>query len=392
MTALSSVDHERLKYLASLGGKARAAKLTPDERRQSASKAAKALIAKLTPEQIRAAAGKASRAYWERMTPEERSESMRARVRVRTPEVRRESARKASAAAARQRGQAAYAANQNEVDRVYAFLREYISAKRFAPTLKEIRRATGQHWSTVQRLLQILDRIGWIQRHPWARGITLISPAFDTTVPVSLEAFPQPVLVAVAAPFTVDRAVDWKRIVKAFKGVLVSRLTASQIARYWRKRCVEAGADMAEREANILLGLRFPELFFERHQALGQLSDFVDLPRSKRGCKSCGAKFVKIRRNQRYCSARCRRRDKRHRRQATPRGKHLRSQQNKRYSLKHCDRERERKRLWHLTHPNEHRAQHEREAARLALSRPWGQQRFRHLPAAVANLARKQVA
>jgi hypothetical protein len=383
MTALSNVDLDRLKHCASLGGKARAAKLTPEERRQSSSKAGKALFARMNPEQVREITSKASRTYWARMTPQERSARTRALVLMRSPEVRRNSARKASQ---RRWGQLAYAANQNDADRVYAFLQEYISAKRFAPTLGEVSRATGHPNNRTTRVLEILDRIGWIQRHPWARGITLTSAASDTTAPASFEASSHPFLVAAAASLMVDRAVDWKRIAKVFKGVVVSRLTASQIARYWRKRCVEAGREMAEREANILLGLRFPEMFLERHQVLSQLSDFVDLPRSKRGCQSCRAKFVKIRPNQRYCSARCRRREKRRRREATLHGRLRKSQQNKRYRYKYAAREHERKRQWRLTHPQRYQAQRSREATRRTLSTNWNRQRYPKTPPALTHL------
>jgi hypothetical protein len=50
-------------------------------------------------------------------------------------------------------------------------------------------------------------------------------------------------------------------------------------------------------------------------------------------CKNCRTKFVKIRSNQRYCSARCRRRERRHRRQLTPHGLARRRERNrKRYA------------------------------------------------------------
>jgi hypothetical protein len=62
MTALSNASREQLVAWARLGGEARAAKLTAEQRRQSASKAAKALRAKMTPEQVRELARRASQA------------------------------------------------------------------------------------------------------------------------------------------------------------------------------------------------------------------------------------------------------------------------------------------------------------------------------------------
>ena len=50
-------------------------------------------------------------------------------------------------------------------------------------------------------------------------------------------------------------------------------------------------------------------------------------------CKSCATKFVSIRSNQRYCSTRCRRRERRHRRQLTPHGlARRRERDRKRYA------------------------------------------------------------
>lgn len=173
MTALSNANPELRRYWSSLGGKARAAKLTP-EQRQAISKAAKARVARLTPEQIREFNSKSSRAYWTRMTAEQRSEAVRARVQVRSPEVRRSSARKA---AEHRWAQPAYATHQKDADRLYAFLEEQISAKHYAPTVKELSRALGHEPWFTKRLLRILQRIGRIQRHHWAVGITLTSPA-----------------------------------------------------------------------------------------------------------------------------------------------------------------------------------------------------------------------
>jgi hypothetical protein len=173
MTALSNANPELRRYWSSLGGKAHAAKLTP-EQRQAISKAAKARVARMSPEQIREFNSKSSRAYWTRMTAEERSEAVRARVQVRSPEVRRNSARKA---AEHRWGQPAYAAHQKDADRVYAFLEEHISAKHYAPTVKELSRALGYDPWFTSRMLRILQRIGRIQRHPWPVRITLTSPA-----------------------------------------------------------------------------------------------------------------------------------------------------------------------------------------------------------------------
>ncbi len=179
MTALSNASPELRRYWSSLGGKALAAKLTPEQRRQSLSKASKAHFARMTPEQIREAASKASRAYWRQMTPEQRSDTVRSHVQVRSPEVRRSSARKA---AEHRWGQPAYIVHQKDADRVYAFLEEYSSAKHYAPTVKEVSHATRFDPGFTRRLLRILQRVGRIQRHPWPRGITLTS--HSSQVPV----------------------------------------------------------------------------------------------------------------------------------------------------------------------------------------------------------------
>jgi hypothetical protein len=66
----------------------------------------------------------------------------------------------------------------------------------------------------------------------------------------------------------------------------------------------------------------------------------------------------------------------------------VKAQQNKRYRLKHHDREQERKQHWRLEHGEEYQKQRERERARSALNRPWGRQRLRQLPTALAVLRR----
>jgi hypothetical protein len=108
----------------------------------------------MTPEQACEFQRKAGRGRWRGLTADERSEINRKTIE-------------------RRWGQVAYAKNQEKADRLYAFLREYISAKRYAPTWREIRHAMREDANTVKRLLQIPERIGRIQRHRWNRGITL---------------------------------------------------------------------------------------------------------------------------------------------------------------------------------------------------------------------------
>jgi len=270
-----------------------------------------------------------------------------------------------------------------DAERLYQFLAEYISVHKYGPSADEIRRSIRRdRWQTGE-LLALLEQQGRIRLLPWKGGsrkgrtIVLAAASQSPSLPTAGKPGPVPIL-ARPSPVTVDRAIDWKRMLKDFRGVAVTKLTAGQIARYYRKRCREKDPQQAEREANVLLCLRFPEVFLERRHKLA-LEGFDDRQRPKRGCPSCGAKFRKARPNQLYCSARCRAREKRHRRQATPHGKLLRSQQNQRYRLKHEDRERERRRQWRLNHPREYRAQKERELTRRSL-------RPQRLPIAVASV------
>jgi len=276
-----------------------------------------------------------------------------------------------------------------DADRLYQFLVEYITSRRYGPSADEIRRSIHRDSRQTGELLALLEQQGRIRVLPWKGGkgrtIVLAGAAHSPSLPAGGKPGPAPIL-GRPSPVTVDRAIDWKRLLKDFRGVAVAKLTAGQIARYYRKRCHEADPRQAEREANVLLCLRFPEVFLERRQKL-DLSGFDDRQRPKRGCRSCGAKFRKLRPNQLYCSARCRTREKRHRRQATSRGKLLRSQQNERYRLKHEERERERRRQWRLNHPREYRAQKDRELARRSLRTGWNQRRDWHLPASVAAIA-----
>jgi hypothetical protein len=125
------------------------------------------------------------------MTAGERSAAVRARVLARSPEVRRESARRA---AERQWGEWAYAKNKDKADHVYSFVHEYISVKRYAPTLKEISRAVHHDQAKIRSLLQILKRVGRIQLHPCPRGIELTpianSAAVGAALPGSSETLP----------------------------------------------------------------------------------------------------------------------------------------------------------------------------------------------------------
>ncbi len=271
-----------------------------------------------------------------------------------------------------------------DADRLYQFLAEYITTRGYGPTYKEIGRSIRRDFFQTRELLTLLEHQGRIRFLPWKgrHGRTIVLAGSPQSPKPSISKPGQVPILVRPSPITVDRAIDWKRMLKDFRGVAVAKLTVGQIARYYRKRCQEADPQQAEREADVLLCLRFPELFLERRQKL-DLSGFDDRQRPKRGCRSCGAKFRKVRPNQIYCSARCRAREKRHRRQATPHGKLLRRQQNERYKLKHEARERERRRHWRLNHPREYRAQKEREVTRRSL-------RPQRLPMAVASVIATQ--
>jgi hypothetical protein len=157
MTAHSNVSREQRAALGRLGGliggKARAAKYTSEQLRQIHANQLNARFARMTPEQAHEFQRKAAQGRWG-ATADERS-------------------RIARELNDRRWGQVAYAKNQAEADRLYAFLREYISAKRCAPTMREMWYAMRRDRRSVNRLLQILERIGRIQRHAWGRGITL---------------------------------------------------------------------------------------------------------------------------------------------------------------------------------------------------------------------------
>ena len=174
MTARSNVSHEQRVAWGRLGGLTGAANHTAEERRGFGSIGGKARAAKYTSEQIRQIHANQLRTRFARMTPEQACEFQRKAIRGRwrglTANERSEINRKLIE---RRWGQVAYAKNQEKADRLYAFLCEYISAKRYAPTLREISYAMRQKVVTAKRLLQILERIGRIQRHGWIRGITL---------------------------------------------------------------------------------------------------------------------------------------------------------------------------------------------------------------------------
>lgn len=363
------------------------AQLTAEDRRELAAKAGRASAQKRTPEQHREQMRKARGVYWGSMTPEQRSEAVKARVRARSPELQRKIAQKAVET---RWARAVYSKDPQPADQLYAFLENYIAAKRYAPTVEEIARGAGQSNKVITRLLRILERIGRIERHPWERGIVLNGPAPEAASVVQLENEEPPCLaVAISTPATVERAIDWKAISKTFAGVPITRLTAAAIARHFRQRTAQAGQAMAERESNVLLALRFPEIFLERQAQLANLTEFLDIPMAKRGCKSCGRKFRKVRPNQRYCSARCRAREKARRRDATAHGKMLKAQQNARYRERYADKERERRRQWKATNRTKLQAQREREHTRRSLNSSWNQRLSGQLPPALAALRLK---
>jgi len=245
----------------------------------------------------------------------------------------------------------------------------------------------GQSNNVVPKLLRILERIGRIERHPWERGIVLNKPVSESAPALTFDTQEPPCLTpASSPPTTVELAIDWKMISKAFAGVPITRVTAAAIARHYRQRTAQVGKEMAERESNVLLALRFPEIFLERRGQLASLPEFLDIPRAKRGCKSCGRKFLKVRPNQRYCSARCRAREKRRRRQATAHGKLVKAQQNARYRQRYPDKERERRRQWKASNRDKLQTQRDREHTRRSLNSPWNQKLSWKLPPAIAAM------
>src|SRR5579872_2226444 len=129
------------KANAGRSGKARMAQLTAEERRALAAQGGKTTASKRTAEERREHMRKARIAYWGSMTPEQRSEALKARIRARSPEVQRKIARKAVET---RWARVAYSKNPQPADRVFAFLEDYISRKRFAPTVREICHGTGQ--------------------------------------------------------------------------------------------------------------------------------------------------------------------------------------------------------------------------------------------------------
>jgi len=123
-----------------MAGKARMAQLAAEDRRELGAKGGKATAQKRTAEERREHMRKARTAYWGSMTPEQRSEAVKARIRARSPEAQRKIARKAVET---RWARVAYSKNPEPADRVYAFLQDYISRKRYAPTVREICRGTA---------------------------------------------------------------------------------------------------------------------------------------------------------------------------------------------------------------------------------------------------------
>jgi hypothetical protein len=174
MNVRSNVSHEQRVAWGRRGGLAYAANRTAEERREFGSIGGKGRAAKYTSEQLQQIHANQLRTRFARMTPEQAREFQRkagqGRWRGVTPDEHSKISRKAIG---RRLGQAAYAKNQEKADRLYTFLRDYISAKGYAPNWREIRHATHHDGDTFKKLLQILERIGRIQRHAWSRGITL---------------------------------------------------------------------------------------------------------------------------------------------------------------------------------------------------------------------------
>lgn len=174
MTARSNVSREQRAAWGRLGGLSTAATHTPEQRREMARIGANARAAKYTSEQLQQFHANQLRTRLARMTPEQACEFQRKAGQGRWRGVTVDECSKIQRKAIERRwGQVAYAKNQEKADRLYAFLREYISVKRYSPTMWEISHAMLLNADTVRRLLQILERIGHIQRHAQNRWITL---------------------------------------------------------------------------------------------------------------------------------------------------------------------------------------------------------------------------
>ena len=103
-----------------------------------------------------------------------------------------------------------HAKNQEKADRLYAFLREYIAAKGCAPSGPEISDALHQNRDkTTKKLLQILQRAGRIQLHPWRRGITLTQAEKPREIALSFGVEPAgPISASILIPRSTRKCYD----------------------------------------------------------------------------------------------------------------------------------------------------------------------------------------
>lgn len=183
------------------GGKTTAERRTPSQRILSAKIAANARaetysheelqkiyvnqlnqrLAGMSPEEARNFQQKAGKARMERMTPEERSKLARRAIRIRLARI-------------------AYARDPGPADRLYAFLSDFISAKRYSPTLREISQALHRDQQTIERLLQMLEASGRLKRQPWQRGIVLSNGIKSALAALSLVQPAQQIPVEVVMP------------------------------------------------------------------------------------------------------------------------------------------------------------------------------------------------
>src|SRR5262249_33931972 len=115
-------------------------------------------LAKMAPEDAQDFQRKAGKARMAGMTPEERSELSRRAIQIRWTWI-------------------AYAKNPEPADHLFAFLRDFIDANHYSPTVSEVRKAMHHDGQTTEKLLQMLEATGRIKRHPWKRGITIPSLA-----------------------------------------------------------------------------------------------------------------------------------------------------------------------------------------------------------------------
>jgi|SRR5579862_6257950 len=178
----SNVSHEQRVAWGRMGGLAAAARQTPNQRRLGSKKALAAKYAKYTHEELsQKYAGHFTRIL-ARFTPEQAVEIRRGAGQKRWLGVSAEERSKLGRRAIQARhAKTAYARNPEPAERLLTFLREFIHARGYSPTVAEVSKGLRRDGKTVYGLLRQLQSVGHIQRGRWDRGIALC----ETKVPTS---------------------------------------------------------------------------------------------------------------------------------------------------------------------------------------------------------------